>query len=740
MTLKRKRITSAVIGSAVVVVTAALVVIKSLPVGSLVIVAVLVILAGLVFGKEILSHQETSASEEKEHLSVLRCRPQAVCDADPFSLGVTPSSIAERYRGEAPRPPYVRRDVDEHLDDEVAWAPFIAIVGPSKAGKSRTAFEAITRVLGDRTLIAPDLPGSGQEGLADAIARYVDASDNGAVVWLDDLQEYLNAGVIRIHDLNSWREASNDVTVVATMRDGELAALRAADDRAATIKQIMDQAVLVPLSPTLSAAELKKAARVYPDEDFKDGLGVHLVAGRQLVERFVATRESEPYAFAITAAAIDRSRAGISTPATVDELLDLAPGYFAEVLPRSEFDRGRAQAALKFVRDPVIQDIAMLLPVEDDPDTLEPFDYLCAFRDGEVEGGRGSTPIPPISWERLIANNDGSLLAQVGSAAFRRRELEVAKAAFEKLSEDEDPHMAAHGIADLGDTLWDLNDEERAASCYRSVANSQFGCVAGNACFALALMSERRNEDPEAWYRKAIEHPGSAGYPKALVNLALLLRSRTSAAGRASDDGDRKFLRGRIANPTPEERKLESEAKALFELALQSDDQEAVANAGNALGVMLASEEDPGEAEPPLRIGANAGSVHAKIRLAHLLASQEDRAAEGWVLWEELENDDLDPTERAYFESISVAMLERDGRIDEAIELARRLARCDHQAYREIGAFKLAHLLDTHGGDISEIRELLETLIAYNGLEAEFARNALKTLGASSGEHGQDHQ
>src|SRR6266699_2226504 len=58
----------------------------------------------------------------------------------PYRLGISPS----RYGGEDQRgdDPYVSRVVDKKLDQVLASKRFVLVVGDSKAGKSRTAYEA----------------------------------------------------------------------------------------------------------------------------------------------------------------------------------------------------------------------------------------------------------------------------------------------------------------------------------------------------------------------------------------------------------------------------------------------------------------------------------------------------------------------------------------------------------------------------------------------------------------------
>ena len=87
--------------------------------------------------------------------------------------------------------PYVPRtahDVDIRLRAALVAGRMVLVVGPSKSGKTRTAFEAIRARWGQAQLAAP-APGS-LAGLA-AHPRLQTSSDP-LVVWLDDLDRFLH--------------------------------------------------------------------------------------------------------------------------------------------------------------------------------------------------------------------------------------------------------------------------------------------------------------------------------------------------------------------------------------------------------------------------------------------------------------------------------------------------------------------------------------------------------------------
>jgi cellulose synthase operon protein C len=78
-----------------------------------------------------------------------------VSDLSAFDVGAT--RPAGEAAGWTPREAeeYVPRPEDRDIEDAIRSRPFVVVVGPSKAGKSRTAFEAVRRAFPLRHLIAP---------------------------------------------------------------------------------------------------------------------------------------------------------------------------------------------------------------------------------------------------------------------------------------------------------------------------------------------------------------------------------------------------------------------------------------------------------------------------------------------------------------------------------------------------------------------------------------------------------
>ena len=128
-------------------------------------------------------------------------RAGRVAEADPRRLGVHAAISVAGVPDEIP-PEYVPRDADaaeSGVRAKVAAAAqrggFVLLVGESSVGKTRCAVEAVRTLLPDWWLVHPSDP--------DQVAALAAAPPSRTVVWLDELQRYLDGehgltgGVVR---------------------------------------------------------------------------------------------------------------------------------------------------------------------------------------------------------------------------------------------------------------------------------------------------------------------------------------------------------------------------------------------------------------------------------------------------------------------------------------------------------------------------------------------------------------
>jgi hypothetical protein len=140
-------------------------------------------------------------------------------EVDRRRLGVFPPRLVD---GEPADAAYVPRPLDARLRDAIRPGSFVLVLGPPRAGKSRTALEAAD---GDAWLIVPR-DAAGLRAIADVHPPPGAVLAEDTVLWLDDLERYveaLDAGV-----LDRILGYEPPPAVVATMRTDEYDALLAA--------------------------------------------------------------------------------------------------------------------------------------------------------------------------------------------------------------------------------------------------------------------------------------------------------------------------------------------------------------------------------------------------------------------------------------------------------------------------------------------------------------------------------
>ena len=204
-------------------------------------------------------------------------RLPAVESVDPYRLRVSDSP----YGTVGNRHPYVPRDRDGDLDRALVEDLFVLVVGPSKAGKSRTAFEAACRVLPGAAMFVPD-PGKRAVQVLDEDLENIGLDDRPLLIWLDDLDRYLttDGGLTRDSSPASRNDGrlpgSPGLTVLATLTTTKREQLRREAggelDRAAD--QLIDSAKELHLDNELSDQERIDAQARYPTENFEGRVGI----------------------------------------------------------------------------------------------------------------------------------------------------------------------------------------------------------------------------------------------------------------------------------------------------------------------------------------------------------------------------------------------------------------------------------------------------------------------------------
>jgi tetratricopeptide (TPR) repeat protein len=499
-----------------------------------------------------------AARSHKERISELvPTWPLALADANPYEqLRVTLSAKAQEHEFDGVRAPYVDRVTEPDLATAMRESTFVLLRGPSKAGKSRTAFEVARRVFPDALAIVPRRPRPDHPTLAEVLKTLDLERSAGArkvILWLDDLQDFVSAGSI---DESLWTALTSHeprISVVATIRDTAhdliLGGATASEQFAvseSSRKQALDliaRATEVVLPSILGPTELEEAERRYPGEDFSVGLGAQLVDAPYLIQRFETGRSSNPAGAAIVQAAVDWSRAGVPRPVARSELFTLGRVHdyrpSAAYVPAFTDERLADGLAWACQRQP--SGLSLLREADDTGDTFVSFDYLEDYAEGAVEDGRGERPIPGAAWSQLIELLDADDAFAVGVVAMLRAEMSVARDAWartEATSADPEQRLTASLLAT--NTLRSLsrNDEarerlERLVHAAHESGSSQEGIILSNLGLARLAVGEREGvQDLE----RAVELNESTADPKEwraelLLNLGLGYQSMYDREG-----------------------------------------------------------------------------------------------------------------------------------------------------------------------------------------------------------------
>jgi hypothetical protein len=206
--------------------------------------------------------------------------PPLVRAADPHRAGVK-RTVHDDEPGGAP---YVPRRVDEDLAAALAASACVIITGRSNAGKSRTAWQAVSTSMPDAVFIAPKNRAAIVPLLVDDAAG---VGSRPALVWLDELREYLADGSGDGLDADILDEVMSRRPrwrLLGTWRDDDRDEVTGGSEFGRGARDLLDhdgvEQLYLPVLPTSS--ELRQAELMYPAENFDRGVGIgeHLTATR----------------------------------------------------------------------------------------------------------------------------------------------------------------------------------------------------------------------------------------------------------------------------------------------------------------------------------------------------------------------------------------------------------------------------------------------------------------------------
>lgn len=582
----------------------------------------------------------------------------AVRDVGAHDVGATRTRHSEV--GSAPYLP--RAGVDTDLRNRVRREHFVLVVGQSKAGKSRTAFEAISHELPGARFVHP-------RPQAQALRRLMvlDLDEplcpGPLVVWLDELDAYLREPAGLDPAVIEWigqRESGG--LIIGTIRTDIYNERREATGETGKLSRlVLDRAERgrVDLRRNLRPEEVERAKVLYPDEDFSAAtvsIGEQLVAAPELLHRLRDAEDNDPYGWATVKAAVDYARMGLPSPVPGRALRRLFAIVVRDRFAGLEPTGAAYRQGLAWACRPGYSHVALLTPSQGAltggagqqftrrhwpgprpglppehrrQESFTLLDYI------EETARREGWPVPEEAWSFAISQAGGSALIAIGDEAadaFGRGD--IARKAYLKAAQTGN----AAAVLRLGAALAEAGDFA-AAKRWLDVAVSAGEPDALNAMGAVSAMSGDLGE-AESWLWRAIE----AGSSLAPVNMGELCRRhdrpqeavywhRCAAeegvtaswlvlAELYRSRGDTEATRTCLERGADGEEPVAALCKA--ELAQDADDVEGVerwlrraaefgdAEAARRVGILLADRGDDDEAESWLRLaaGREVSAVH----------------------------------------------------------------------------------------------------------------------------------
>ncbi|WP_174184821.1 SEL1-like repeat protein [Nocardia barduliensis] len=563
-------------------------------------------------------------------------------DLDPYQLGATPTQFGQAGRAESAEDPYLprtARKVDAEIDAALDRQGMVLITGPSKAGKTRSLFEAVRRKLPDARILVPDRHAL---HLIPNHPGFVGSTDT-IVVWLDDVQKFFATdNPLTLTMLAHLTARSAQTVVVATLRSEALDRLtHDTSELTHDIRALLEQAHKIEIASTSEDAdEQAAAAALYPSLQLelhspdseqprpRFGLAEVLAGAPALLRQYDVARFQDPPLHAVIQVAIDWARIGRFDAIPERTLSELALAA-TDIARCPNLSLPRIEAAISTAREPAEETgytsalIATLLP--DGGIGYRPFDYLVAADDGEHQ--RTPRPIPRPFWRTATDGAETAIRNMVAITARLRDETDEAMWLWRCAADAGEPTA----MYNLGSLSRECGRDRDAETWYRRAAETgeHQDEVALDAIERLAALSIKRGDIDEAisWYRRAADR----GAAKPMLPLAALLRSRGDTKGaedwlrRAAGIGDTTAMvqLGAMLR----DRGDSKGAEASFRRAAEIGDPEGM----SALGVRLYGRGETTESEYWLRRGAEAGCVYAETNLGVLLAERGDEDAEMWL-------------------------------------------------------------------------------------------------------------
>ncbi|MFJ7335335.1 FtsK/SpoIIIE domain-containing protein [Streptomyces sp. NPDC101116] len=372
-------------------------------------------------------------------------------------------------------PEYIERDSDAEIANRIdlisTHGGILLITGDSTSGKSRTAYNAIQRLMPNHRIYAPT-PGTELF----PIPRILHSSPDGPfLLWLDDLEGFL--GYRGIDPMLTESLEREKVAIVATMRDELFDTYTSGTRTAGEMREhnawqagnrLLRMIDPVRLERLWSPEEIARAERVH-DERISEalkytsdyGISEYLAAGPSLLQAWKRAKRvgGHPRGAALVQTSVDLARSGFTDGVDIEVLKDLHVKYLSNPSLRPEpWDE-----ALSWATSVQYGASSLLVPGAYEQ-TWRAFDYL---PDALSKDKKNTPDIPHFIWEEALAlNPEEGIRWLIGMRAYMARETQYAISAWEPLAESGNTRAANN----LAEVYLELGNKE-AVRHWRQIAN-----------------------------------------------------------------------------------------------------------------------------------------------------------------------------------------------------------------------------------------------------------------------------
>jgi lipopolysaccharide/colanic/teichoic acid biosynthesis glycosyltransferase len=404
-------------------------------------------------------------SRRRRLLKLVDPHPQQLCNLQLDALGAPISPLAEPWAIDG-HAPYVARDGDTKLTEQLQARQFVILLGQSGSGTTRTALEQARRLFEPLTTLAP-LKATPDATDGSAHTPLVELLDltlrlpwrvRPYLLWIDDLGHFMEHEVLPASLLRRWLEVNPERKIVATLKSGDQERLlEAAEPLKGRVEEVMKMTIPHRMRVEWSSEEQQRARKKYPGikDDAAERLAHHFSSGARVVRRYENASESSPAGAAVIQPAIDWYRAGLTRPIPETLLRELST-YYLEQVPLESDPDSLFQQGLGWTTTPVDRsDTGLLrrLPGNEAMFTVPPV---------LIEHAKSSSASPPTSfWEHLrqTPTTTPELLA-IAETAYAMGESEIAQACADRVLQGEfvKPDIRTRAIAVWQKTIGDDDD------------------------------------------------------------------------------------------------------------------------------------------------------------------------------------------------------------------------------------------------------------------------------------------